>query len=66
MIDLSFELFLRKINFLYDKHCPLITSKRKNKQDPSKPWVTPGIIKSIRIKNNLYIMEMPICWHELI
>ena len=32
----------------------LITSKRKNKQDPSKPWLTPGIIKSIRIKNNLY------------
>ena len=52
--DLSFELFLRKINFLYNKHSPLITSKRKNKQDPSKPWLTPGIIKSIRIKNNLY------------
>ena len=47
-------MFLRKINFLYNKHSPLITSKRKNKQDPSKPWLTPGIIKSIRIKNNLY------------
>ena len=31
----------------------LITFKRKNKQDPSKPWPTPGIIKSIRIKNDL-------------
>ena len=29
--DLSFELFLRKINFLYNKHSLLITSKRKNK-----------------------------------
>ena len=51
---MSFELFLRKVNFLYNKHFPLITSKRKNKQDPSKTWLTPGIIKSIRIKNNLF------------
>ena len=50
--DLSFDLFLRKINFLYNKHSPLITCNRKNKQDPSKPWLTPGIIKSIRIKKN--------------
>ena len=45
-------MFLRKINFLYNKHSPLITCNRKNKQDPSKPWLTPGIIKSIRIKKN--------------
>ena len=31
-----------------------MTSKRKNKQDPSNPWLAPGIIKSIKIKNNLY------------
>ena len=42
--DLSFELLLRKINFLYNKHSPLITSKRKNKQDPSKPWLTASVI----------------------
>ena len=52
--DLSFELFLRKINFLYNKHSLLITSKWKIKQDPSKLWLKPGIIKSIRIKNNLH------------
>ena len=33
--DLSFELFLRKINFLYNKDSPLITSKKKNKQTGS-------------------------------
>ena len=52
--DLSFDLFLRKINFLYNKHSLVITSKRKNNYDPFKPWLTPGVIKSIRIKNNLY------------
>ena len=29
-----------------------VNKKRKHKQDPSKPWLTPGIIKSIRIKKN--------------
>ena len=47
-------MFLGKISFLYNKHSPLIISKRKNKQDPSKPWLTSGIIESIRIKNNLH------------
>ena len=32
--DLSFELFLRKINLLYNKHSPLVTSKRKIKKTP--------------------------------
>ena len=52
--DLSFELFLRKINFLYNKHSPLVTSKRKIKRNPSKPWLTSGIIKSITVKSKLY------------
>ena len=52
--DLFFELFLRKINFLYNKHSPPVTSKRKIKRNPSKPWLTSGIIKSITVKNKLY------------
>ena len=51
---MSFELFLRKINFLYNEHSPFTTSKSKNKQDPSKPWLAPGITKSTRIENNLH------------
>ena len=49
--DLSFELFLRKIKFLYNKNSPL---KRKIKRDTSKPWMTSGILKSISVKNKLY------------
>ena len=52
--DLSFDLFLGKINFSYNKHSPLTTSNRKNKHHASKPWLTPGIIKRIRIKK-IYI-----------
>ena len=45
--------FLEKL-ILFLFYSPLITSKLKNKQDPSKPFLTPDIIKSIRIKNNLH------------
>ena len=39
-----------RINFLYNKHSPLVLSKRKIKKYPSKPWLTSGIIKSIKVK----------------
>ena len=52
--DLSFELFLRKIKFLYNKNSPFSTPKQKIKRDTSKPWMTSGILKSINVKNQLY------------
>ena len=66
--DLFFELLLRKINLLYNKHSPLVTSKRKIKKKPSKPWLTSGIIKSITVKNKLYkqFCQAPIQYKELI
>ena len=49
-----YELFLRKIKFLYNKNSPYSTPKQKIKRDPSKPWMTSGILKSINVKNKLY------------
>ena len=52
-IDREFSCFYRKLNKLIDKHAPMKTiSKRKNKQF-SKPWITRGIKKSIKVKNKL-------------
>ena len=51
---LSFELFLLKIRFLYNKNPPFSSPKRKIKKDTSKPWMTFGILKSINVKNKLY------------
>ena len=52
-IEREFFCFYRKLNKLTDKHAPLKTiSKRKNKQF-SKPWITRGINKSIKVKNKL-------------
>ena len=32
----------------------MTSKKQKNKQDYSKPWLIPGVIKSITLKNIFY------------
>ncbi len=39
---------------MYDKHFPKIR-KKINKRRENKPWITGGIIKSIKSRNKLYI-----------
>ena len=53
-VDKLFSTFYNKLNKLTNKHAPLRSlSKRKIKR-LSKPWITKGIRKSIRIKNELF------------
>ena len=53
-VDKCFSSFYNKINKLINKHAPFkILSKRKAKQF-SKPWITKGLHKSIKIKNRLF------------
>jgi hypothetical protein len=53
-IDKIFSNFYTKVNKIVNKHVPLTTcSKRKSKQ-LLKPWITKGLLKSIRIKNKLF------------
>ena len=50
-IDIAFPKIYNKLNKLVNKHAPLKSlSKRKFKQF-SKPWITKGLLKSIKIKN---------------
>ena len=51
-VNKSFELFLNKINYLFNKHCPetKITVKEKCY---NRPWLTPGILKSIKVRDKL-------------
>ena len=50
-IDFSFESFLKKFNLILDKYLPL---KKLNKQKSKfKIWITPGLQKSISVKNKL-------------
>ena len=53
-VDKCFPSFYNKLNKLINKHAPFkILSKRKAKQF-SKPWITKGLRKSIKIKNRLF------------
>lgn len=50
----AFSTFFNKFNKTLNKHAPFKTiSKRKLKQS-TKPWITKGIRRSIKIKNKLF------------
>ena len=50
----SYDIFSNKFGKLYNKHFPM-TKTKINKRKESKPWITAGIIKSIKTRNKLYI-----------
>ena len=52
--DKAFSTFFNKLNKSLNKHAPFkAVSKRKQKQS-TKPWITKGIRRSIKIKNKLF------------
>ena len=52
--DLSFKTFLRLFHRVLDKHAPLKKTNKREKKEKIKPWVTKGIIKSIKVRDKFY------------
>ena len=52
-IDFTFECFLKKFNLILDKYLPLKKLTKQKLKFKIKPWITPGLQKSISIKNKL-------------
>ena len=52
-IDFSFECFLKKFNLILDKYLPLKKLTKQKLKFKTKPWITPGLQKSISVKNKL-------------
>ena len=50
-IDFSFECFLKKFNLILDKYLPLKKLTKQKLKFKTKPWITPGLQKSISVKN---------------
>ena len=50
----AYNLFQRKLSDLYNKAFPMKTVTNKERKRQNKPWLTKGIIKSLKTKNNLY------------
>ena len=53
-VNLSFNIFFKKINAILDNHAPLRKFTKKKLRFRSKPWITLGLQKSISIKNCLF------------
>ena len=51
--NVSMEHFLKIVIALLDRHAPFKTFNKKPNIDSSKPWITTGIAKSIKVKDNL-------------
>ena len=52
--NFSLDKFIQILNNTLDKHAPYKTLSKTKLKSFSKPWITQGILKSIKIKNNLY------------
>ena len=53
-VDLSFDLFYKNVNKLILKHAPLKKLTIQEKKLRLKPWITTGILTSIKTKNRIY------------
>ena len=47
------ETCLSKINSLFDIHAPLKKTSKYKLKFKTKPWITPGLQKSVAFKNKL-------------
>ena len=50
-VDKAYEKFNHKLQKYYDKNIPLVRTKYKKVKNP---WITKGILKSIKTRNKLY------------
>ena len=49
---LAFEIFYNRFQELYNKYFPIKT-KKNSRKSLLKPWVTPSLVKRIKIRDNL-------------
>ena len=55
-VNKSFSRFYKNINrLILNKHAPLKDVSKRRQKLLTKPWLTKGIRRSIRVKNNLFL-----------
>ena len=53
-INHSFNAFINEYSSLFDKHVPLVKLTRKQEKLFAKPWITKGILTSVRVRDKLF------------
>ena len=56
--DFSFQCFLKKSNLILDKYLPLRKLTKQKLKFKTKPWITPGLQKSISVKKKNYLQNL--------
>ena len=54
-VDKLFSNFIELVSAAINTHAPLTKASRKKRKLMNKPWITKGILVSIRRKQKLYI-----------
>ena len=54
VVDITFSNFYNTLSGLVEKHAPLKTLSKRKLKHFSKPWITIGLKKSIKVKNSLF------------
>ena len=52
-LNSSFDVFVKKLESLLDIHAPIRKLTKKENKALNKPWITLGILKSIKVRNSL-------------
>ena len=53
-VNLSMKIFEDTVNTLLDTHVPIKKLSNQDLLQKSKPWITKGLVKSIKVKNVMY------------
>ena len=53
-VDKCFSSFYNKLNKLINKHAPFKTLWKRKAKQFSRPWITKGLRKAIKVKNRLF------------
>ena len=53
-VDVSFNSFYDKYSSLFDEHVPIAKFTKHQIKLQSKPWITKGILTSMKIRDNLF------------
>ena len=52
--ETAMNLYMKRYISLLDKHSPMKTLSKKETKTSQKPWLTPGLLKSISRKRSLF------------
>ena len=66
-VNTSFNSFMDSATSLFNEHVPLVRITRRESNLLNKPWITKGLLTSIKIRDNLFreYLSVSVASHEI-